>query len=382
MSTRNLLGRRKPNRSVTKLIGLVLLMVFLLFAASCNQKTTEQTGETTGTKAGGATASQADSTSAAADIPNEYDIAVFIPGVLAGSPTYQMLADGVKRAVLEYETATVKIVEGGFNQAEWQDKVTELAATEKYELIVSSNPALPEISRRVSESFPNQKFLLFDGYLEGTENIYTFRYNQFEQAFLSGHMAGLVTTSSMEGANDDLRIGLVAGQEYPDMNQAILPGFEKGAQWVNENITVDFRVVGNWYDATKAGEMAGSMIKSGVDVILTIAGGANQGVLKTSQDNGTYVLWFDTNGYDKAAGVVIGSTALRQEKAAYQKTKQAIRGQLDFGSAEVVGVEKGWVTFLNENPLFTSHVPEELQARQTEVLEKMQSGEISFEMPK
>lgn len=364
MSTRNSLGRRKPSLSVTKLIGLVLLMVLLLFAASCNQKTTEQAGETS------------------ADIPNEYDIAVFVPGVLAGSPTYQMMADGVKKAVSEFETATVKIVEGGFNQADWQDKVTELAATEKYELIVSSNPALPEISRRVSESFPNQNFLLFDGYLEGTENIYTFRYNQFEQAFLSGHMAGLVTTSSMEGANDDLRIGLIAGQEYPDMNQAILPGFEEGARWVNEDISVDFRVVGNWYDATKAGEMAGSMIKSGVDVILTIAGGANQGVLKTSKDNGTYVLWFDTNGYEKAAGVVIGSTALRQEKAAYQKTKQAIQGQLDFGSAEVVGVENGWVTFLNEDPLFTANVPEELQVRQSEVLEKMQSGQISFEMPK
>lgn len=372
MSTRFLIGRRESTQGGTKLVGLLLILMLVLFAAGCGQETAEKAGET----------GEADSTSDAADIPDEYDIAVFIPGVLAGSPTYQMLADGVKKAADEYDSVTVKVVEGGFNQGDWQDKVTELAATGKYELIVSSNPALPEISRRVSESFPNQKFLLFDGYLEGAENIFTFRYNQFEQAFLAGHMAGLATTSSMDGANEDLKVGLIAGQEYPDMNQAILPGFEEGARWVNDDISVDFRVVGNWYDATKAGEMASSMIKSGTDVILTIAGGANQGVLKTAKENGTYVLWFDTNGYEKAPGVVIGSTALRQEKAAYQKTKLAIEERLEFGSAEVVGVEHGWVTFLNEDPLFTAHVPEELQERQTEILNKMESGEISFEMPK
>ncbi|MCF7916132.1 MAG: BMP family ABC transporter substrate-binding protein [Spirochaetaceae bacterium] len=375
MSTQFLKGRRNHFIGVPKLIVLLLITLVLALAASCSPKDAAQPGDSEP-----AAEKTADSTSAAA--PEEYEIAVFIPGALAGSPTYQMLADGVKKAAREYESATVKIVEGGFNQAEWQDKVTQLAATGTYELIVSSNPALPEISRRVSSSFPNQKFLLFDGYLEGEENIYTFRYNQFEQAFLAGHMAGLVTTSSMEGANSDLKIGLLAGQEYPDMNQAILPGFKKGAQWVEEGIKVDFRVLGNWYDATKAAEMADSMLKSGVDIILTIAGGANQGVLKSSKEHGSYVLWFDTNGYEKAPGTVIGSTALRQEKAAYEKTKQAIEGNLQFGKAEVVGVEEGWITFLKDDPHFTSNVPESIRKKQTEILEKMQNGGISFEMPK
>ncbi|HEB09960.1 MAG TPA: BMP family ABC transporter substrate-binding protein, partial [Spirochaetales bacterium] len=37
---------------------------------------------------------------------------------------------------------------------------------------------------------------------------------------------------------------------------------------------MDFRVIGNWYDANKAADLANSMIDSGVDVIATIAGGA------------------------------------------------------------------------------------------------------------
>ncbi len=390
MSKKKPMGRRKQKLSVLKLINVFLIIMLVLLSTGCGpQKSAEKeqaeaSGSNSAKTAETAETGKQDTAGTTTETtpPAEYDIAVFIPGVLAGSPTYQMLADGVTKAVNEFDTATVKIIEGGFNQAEWQDKVTELAATGTYELIVSSNPALPEISRRVSNSFPKQKFLLFDGYLEGVDSIYTFRYNQYEQGFLAGHMAGLVTTSSMEGANTDLKVGLVAGQEYPDMNQAILPGFEKGAQWVNKDIQVDFRVVGNWYDATKAAEMANSMMKSGVDVILTIAGGANQGVLKTAQEHSTYVLWFDTNGYEKAPGKVIGSTAIRQEKAAYQKTKQAIKGEIRFGEADVVGVEQGWVTFLIDDPLFTSHVPEELITQQADILDKMQKGKVSFEMPK
>ncbi|MDY7029323.1 MAG: BMP family ABC transporter substrate-binding protein, partial [Spirochaetota bacterium] len=216
MHTGNNRGRRFSKWFMYGTVFITMALVLALGLSGCGEKTTVEGPE--GTRS---------SEEAAAEEP--FDIAVFIPGVLAGSPLYQMLADGVTQAVDAHDQTTVKIVEGGFNQAEWQDKVTELAAAEKYELIVSSNPALPEICARVSENFPQQKFLLFDGHLEGNDSIYTFRYNQYEQAFLAGHMAGLVTTNGMPGANPELKIGLIAGQEYPDMNQAIKPGFLAGA---------------------------------------------------------------------------------------------------------------------------------------------------------
>jgi len=311
--------------------------------------------------------------------PEEYRIAVFIPGVMAGSPLYQMLAEGVEAAAEEYDFADVKVVEGGFNQAEWQDRVTELAATEEFDLIVSSNPALPEICEKVSSSFPNQKFLLLDGELEGNSSIHTFRYNQYEQAFLAGHMAGLVTTGDMEGANKELKIGLIAGQEYPDMNRSIRPGFLAGARRVNEDMSLDFRVIGNWYDATRAREMANAMIKAGVDVILPIAGGANQGVIKAAEESGIYIHWYDTNGYKNAPGRVIGSTALLQRKAAYEKTLDALEGRIPFGTAEVVGVSDGWIEFIFDDPLYIEHVPEKLRQKQVELFEELHSGRLKLD---
>jgi simple sugar transport system substrate-binding protein len=302
-----------------------------------------------------------------------YSIAVFIPGVTEGSPTYKMLADGVLKAVSEREGAEVSVIEGGFNQGQWLEKVKALAASGDWELIVTSNPALPQICETVSEEFPDQKFLILDGFLEGNEAIYTFRYNQKEQGYLAGTFAGLVTASAMAGANKALSVGMIVGQEYPDMTQAIRPGFEEGVAAAAPGAEVSFRVVGNWFDAAKASELAADLYDGGADIILTIAGGANQGVVSAAGERGTYVVWFDTNGYSVAPGTVIGSTAISQFKAAYEKTLMAVDGTLPFGSAELAGAGDGWITFVEDDPLYLEHVPESIREQQHRFLEKLKS---------
>ncbi len=79
------------------------------------------------------------------------------------------------------------------------------------------------------------------------------------------------------------------------------------------------------------------MYRSGVAVILAIAGGANQGVVSAAQDAGKGVIWFDSSGYDIAPGTVIGSTRIYLDRAARELTGKAIAGELPFGSAESVG---------------------------------------------
>ncbi len=314
-------------------------------------------------------------------LTNSYSIAVFIPGVIAGSPPYEMMAKGAQRAVNETENGSIKIIEGGFNQGEWLEKITVLASSNEYDLIVSTNPAMPAICSEVSKLFPNQKFFLLDGFLEGNQNIYTFRYNQIEQSFLSGYFAGLITSSNIEGINSDLKIGLIAGQEYPDMVKAILPGFTAGAENVNSKISVDFRVVGNWYDAEKARALSVSMFNNGVDIILTIAGGANQGVITAAKDMGKYVLMYDVSSYDDAPGIIIGSTEIKQERAAYEKVKLAIEGKMNFGTAEIATVKDGWIGFDNKHHLYLENVPRNINTRMESLIQQLASGEYSLNMP-
>lgn len=303
-------------------------------------------------------------------------IAVFVPGVVSGSPIYEMLVSGVKKAADETPGTEVKVVEGGFNQAEWESKITSLAATGSYDLLISSNPALPALCAKVSEKFPKQKFLLLDGRLAGNPNIYTLRYNQREQGYLAGFIAGLATTGGIPGANAAKRIGLVAGQEYPAMNEVILPGYREGARAVDPAIEVDFRVVGNWYDAAKGAELAASMLRDGADVVLAISGGANQGILQAASDGKAYVVWFDVDGYAAKAGTVVGSAVIRQDKAAYEQTRRYLSGALPFGKSETVGAKEGYVDFVEDSPLYAAAVPEAARKRMAETAAALRSGKL------
>ncbi len=307
-------------------------------------------------------------------------IAVFVPGVVSGSPIYEMLVAGVKKAADEVPGTQVKVVEGGFNQAEWEGKITSLAATGAYDLIVSSNPAIPSLCGNVSRKFPKQKFLLLDGYLKGNRSIYTMRYNQREQGYLAGYAAGLATSGGMPGANKALRIGLVAGQEYPAMNETILPAYREGARAAAPGTEVDFRVVGNWYDAAKGAELASSMIADGADVVLAIAGGASQGVLQAAASAGAYVVWFDIDGYAMKEGTVIGSAALEQDKAAYEQTKRYLAGVLPFGAAETVGARDGYVDFIEDSPIYRSVVPAAMREKMAAAAAALRSGKLVLSM--
>jgi riboflavin transport system substrate-binding protein len=313
---------------------------------------------------------------------NSYDIGVFVPGVVAGSPVYEQLVAGAERAAAEHPNATVKLLEGGFNQGEWEEKMMSMAATMEYELILTSNGAMPYIALPVAQAFPEQKFLIVDAIYEGNPQIFTVLYNQVEQAALVGYLGGLVTKSSMPGATPELKIGLIVGQEYPAMTEMIVPGYERGAREVDPAITVDMRVLGNWYDANKAAELANSMIDAGVDVILTICGGANQGVITAAQDRGVYVLYFDEENYALAPGTIVGCAALMQERAVFEYVTAAMDGALEWGSAEILSTSDGYVDFVDENPLYLESVPPAIRQAMDKMLSAVRDGDVELQVPR
>jgi simple sugar transport system substrate-binding protein len=337
---------------------ILLFTCALLLFASCKNKKNNQNDQ--------------DSTQ-----NNNLNIAVFIPGSLAGSDTYQMLVDGVQKAVDEFiqtknfnknDGVNVSVIEAGFNQAEWETKLTALAAAGLYSVIISSNPSMPVIADSVSKKFPSPRFMIFDGAISGNKNIYTLRYKNEDQAFVAGHLAALLVSE----AGGKHRIGLITAQEYPVMMQSILPGYREGARSVLSDIDVDFRVIGNWYDAAKAADITALMIADGANVILTIAGGANDGALKAAESAGAKIIWFDTNGYALRPGVVAGSCAIHQDKAAYDKTKLFLEDALPFGTTETAGFAEGYVDFIQDDPLYIKNVSDYVRQKQSALLQKMQ----------
>jgi basic membrane lipoprotein Med (substrate-binding protein (PBP1-ABC) superfamily) len=309
-------------------------------------------------------------------------MAIFVPGVAAGSPLYEQLVSGAKKAAAELPELTLKIVEAGFNQAEWPEKMMSLAATGEYAYILTSNPSMPAICAEAGKSFPKQKFICMDGYLAGNLQLYTLMYNQVEQGYMAGYLAGLVTRSKMKGATPELKVGAIVAQEYPVLTKEILPGYTQGFKAVNPAITLDYRVIGNWWDANKAADLANSMMDAGVDVILSIAGGAGQGIIKAAQARGRYVVYFDANAYAIAPGTIVGCAILAQERAVYETVKKAVRGTLPFGKADVVNAKAGYVDFADKDPLYTGNVPADVAAKMAQVMKRFRSGALFLSVPK
>lgn len=310
-------------------------------------------------------------------ISNNKSIAVFVPGICDDSPIYAMLVKGVTKAVEDFNQGkeddskmNLFIMEAGTNQAEWGTKILALTSEQKYDVIISSNPSLPDLVEPILQQFPNQKFILLDATKEGNNNIHTVCYNQYEQAYLSGYIGGLMSKSH--------KMALIAAQEYPVMNNIILPYFEKGAKDADEKTTVDFRIVGNWYDATKGAEIADAVYKNGVDVILPICGGASQGVITSAVNNGIYITWFDDNGFDKAPGTVICSSTMRQEEMSYMITKDFLENKTPWGTANMVGIKEGFVDFIQDNPSYISTVPQNIRDIMKELIQNITNGTITI----
>lgn len=308
-------------------------------------------------------------------------ICVFVPNVLSGSPTYEQMAAGAKRAIAEIPGASLKIVEAGFNQAEWLDKLSAVAATGEFDLIVSSNPSLPDLCAQVSALFPKARFFVADSWMPGNKSIHTVLYNQIEQGYIVGYLAGLAGAGKLGGAQATHKAGLVIAQHYPSLDKLIVPGFEQGLKAADPEARLETRVLGNWYDATKSSELAKGLFDAGAAAILPIAGGANQGVVSAAKAKGRYIVWFDDDsGYRIGAGAVIGCAVLRQERLVYERVKlllaQGSSSSL-YGKADIVGAREGYVDFSGDDASYRA-----LPAAARESLEaqiaKLKSGVLAF----
>jgi simple sugar transport system substrate-binding protein len=308
-------------------------------------------------------------------------VLVYITGVRAGSPSYELLAAGAEEFAAAHGDIRVKVYEAGFNQAEWEEQLLSLVAGGDYDLVLGSNPSLPEICDRVGRRFPGQKFIVTDAEYAGNPQISTYLYNQYEQSLFLGYLAGLITTSGMEHANGAKRIGFIAAQEYPILNKHIVPGFLDGARRADPEITLDFRVIGNWFDVNKAAELAAGMKNAGVDVFTSIAGGASQGVIRTAEREGAYVVYYNTNEYASSPGVIVGCGIMEQKKLAAEILGDVLAGRIQYGRSRTVGVKEGYINFIDDDPGYTAHVPAGIREKLSAFVEGIRSGRIAYSVP-
>ena len=312
--------------------------------------------------------------------PQGPSIAVFVPGLIEDSPAYEMMDSGV-RAAADKARAAVKTIEGGANRETWSSRIAETAAEGTYDLIVTADPAMSEIIAEASDRYPDQDFLVLGGTGLGGESVTDVVYSHIEQAFLLGYFAGLAAASDELEGIDSVRnriVGMIVDLESPRITREIRPGFEIGLHTANPDIRMEFGVIGSRNNTAGARRLADQMYASGADIILTIAGSANRGVVDAAGDADTYVLWFDSEGTSVAPGTVLAGGVIRQDKAAEEWTRQWLEGTLEMGRTTRLGVPEGYIEFPLESRNIRRHVPKSIRSAMHSVLERMQSGALNL----
>lgn len=178
--------------------------------------------------------------------------------------------------------------------------------------------------RHVAADYPDSHIVLIDSAVNAP-NVLSILFDEEQGSFFAGAYAALVTKTR--------KIGFLGG-----MNSEVIQGFErgfnKGATFVNPDITLVSRYLGDSPDAfdmpEKASEVSADFTANKVDVVYHAAGKSGLGLIKNSRVGGYYVIGVDSDQSKVAPGRVVASVVKRIDialvKAAEVMKKDAFKG--------------------------------------------------------
>ncbi len=293
---------------------------------------------------------------------------------------WDVAREGVERAAEELGVST-KIVEMGTEPSKWKPAIRSLAATGRYDLIITGAPTKVEVLNEIAPQFPDQKFLLFDGKLEGVQNVYSVTYAQNEGGFLGGVFAALVTNSTGEElshVNEKKVVGFVGLIDHPLIND-FLKGYRQGVHYVDPEVEVLVSYVGSFNNPPKAKELAKVQFGKGADIVFTPASANNIGVIEAAEAEGGYVIGSDANQNPLAPGVVLTSVLKKAGETVFTNIRKALSDMdsIPFGETSRLGYPEG--TGLAKDRHYVEHVPDTIKLRVAEVSHKLEAGKIDVE---
>ncbi|WP_024653945.1 BMP family ABC transporter substrate-binding protein [Borrelia persica] len=305
-------------------------------------------------------------------------IALFIPGCVSGSPSYKAMYDFLIEFQSIKSDIDIELFEAGFNQHEWIELLEKLLNSKNYDFLITTNNAMQGIIDIISKNYPHTKFLLFDSLVKNTNpQVYSLSYNVAEEAYLLGYYVGLfLKDSNLVNKN----VALIAGQEYPIMNNYIFPYFKSGIREVLDS-EVFFRTLGNWHDSNRVKVLTESLIlDSKVSVILPIVGAAIKGVLSAVRKHGVFVVLFDGEDYLDSKDNIIGSGITNQRLFLEEVLIKAIGGEIQYGTYKVLGFRERGVSFNLLNKFYLENIDLKLKEKLEEKMKEMNDTEIKIDL--
>lgn len=318
--------------------------------------------------------------------PDQLRVVLYMNGNLGDRSFFDSAHGGVMRAQNELGIQ-VRAIEGGYDPARWAPDIEQLCQGD-WDIIIAGTWQLQEIVQELAPQYPQKKFFVYDTAVDyslgGLDNVYSILYKQNEGSYLTGVLAGLITTSNLPYANAQKRIGFIGGMDIPVINDFMV-GFRQGARSVDPAIETLVAYVGNFNDPAKAKELSLAMFDQGVDIAFNGAAQAGLGLLDAGAERRRYTIGVDSDQYllykdsnPERAQFIVTSMLKNVGESLYRALEMHIAGTLPYGSVESLGIEENGVG-IADNENFRAIVPQEFIDHIRAVEKKIQAGEIVVE---
>ena len=248
--------------------------------------------------------------------------------------------------------------------AEFEGHFAELSRSGEYDLLVGAGYDQGEAIARVSRVFPNQMYLLVDGFVDNDTNVIAVSYANNERSFAVGMLAAMMTETN--------HVGVIGGMDAPFLHNSIA-GYIAGARYANPDVEVSVKYTNSWSDTVLAKEIAIAMFDDSVDIIYNQAGGAGLGIYAAANEKGFYAIGTETNQNPLFPDHIVASALSLMGDTVFRGIKDAIDGSLKPGSVTRGFAEDG-IGYTIEGSNITT--PDEVINLLDQTIEKIKLGEI------
>jgi len=171
-----------------------------------------------------------------------------------------------------------------------------LLADGGYNPVVAVGFAYAPALTKVAKEFPNTKFGIVDGVVEGAPNVTGMIFSEEQGSFLVGVAAALTTKKN--------NIGYIGGCLVP-LLQKFEAGFTAGAKAVKPDIVVQVKYLSDPPKCPGFNETAGAKTTANgmydkADIIYAAAGGSGAGVFEAAKAKNALVIGVDSDQYQTA----------------------------------------------------------------------------------
>ena len=355
-----------------KFISLALASVMVVaMAAGCSSSTTEETTQETETTEEGT-----------GEEGKVYNVCNLVNGNLGDTSFFDSCEAGLAE-LQEAGRITYQTIEMGGStedQAKWQSYLEEVSASGEYDIIICGTYQMPDYLKNVAESYPDQKYIIYDDTTYTLPNVLNLSYRQNDLGYLVGVFAGAMTKeTSFPNINEDNVIGFVGGVDSPVIND-FLYGYILGAQSVNPDIKVDTRYVGNYIDPAKGKELAESMINdNNCDIVWGCAGNSGNGAAEAAQETGkAYFIGVDSDQEltfsEELAAITLTSGLKNVGQSLVWVFDELDAGNEYWGQHVTLGINEGGVGIVTDKN-FTK-TPQAVQDAVNKAIEDVSSGAV------